>query len=232
MTISIVIPTLNEAENLEALIPYLHRNGDHRLLEIIIIDAAKTKDETPEVIKNLSVKYQKLEHCGRAVQMNAGAKMASGDILYFVHADARPPKTYLNDITESIQSGYALGFFAYQFDSKHPLLRWNAHYTKHDGMFAGGGDQTLFIDKKTFQQLNGFDETYCIMEDFDLIRRVRKAGISYKIVQNPVLISARKYQANNYFKVNFANLIVFTMFRLGFSPITLKKTYRRLLKLN
>ena len=228
--LSIVIPTLNESENLQQLLPLLSQNVDWQETEIIIADSPQSSDHTCQFAEGMHIRYFKAKRGGRAHQMNEASRNAKGEVLYFVHADARPPDTFYQDIWSAMGAGYQLGYFAYKFDSKHPLLCINAYCTKFDGLFAGGGDQTLFIRKEVFHSLNGFSQEFCIMEDFEFIRRIRKQNIPYTIIQNRVLISARKYRLNNYWRVNFSNLVVFLMFHLGYEAETIKKMYGILLK--
>lgn len=92
-----------------------------------------------------------------------------------------------------------------------------------------GGDQTLFITKKLFYSLNGFDEFYIIMEDFDLIVRIRKIA-RFKIMPKSVLVSARKYENKSWVRVQGANFIVFMMFFLKRHPLQMKDAYKKMLE--
>ncbi|MEM8523928.1 MAG: TIGR04283 family arsenosugar biosynthesis glycosyltransferase [Bacteroidota bacterium] len=229
MHLSIIIPTLNERENIQKLIPHLFHNSGLSLVEIIVVDAEKSEDGTAEVAEQAGARVIRCADCSRAVQMNLGASHAAGDVLYFVHADALPPASYVSDIQAAMQEDNDFGFFSYQFDSKKPWLKINSYFTRFDGLFSGGGDQTLFIQKRAFQLLNGFNAKLKIMEDFDLTKRARKKNFSFKIIKNDVLVSARKYDRNPYLWVNFVNLIIFVMYWLGSPSSMIKTVYRRLL---
>jgi GT2 family glycosyltransferase len=109
------------------------------------------------------------------------------------------------------------------------LLKVNAWFTQFNGLLSGGGDQTLFIRKDVFWELGGFDETYCLMEDFELVRRIKKK-YNFKVIPKRILVSARKYEKNSWFRVQVANLIVFGLFFLNHPPSKLKVLYSRLLK--
>ncbi|MEL6719131.1 MAG: TIGR04283 family arsenosugar biosynthesis glycosyltransferase [Bacteroidota bacterium] len=229
MHLSIIIPTLNERNNIQRLIPYLFHNSGLSLVEVIVVDAERSEDGTAEVAEQAGAKVIRCKECSRAIQMNKGAEAAEGDVLYFIHADVLPPTTYVADIQEAVRENYDFGFFSYQFDSKKPWLKINSFFTRFNGLFAGGGDQTLFIRKRAFQLLNGFNPKLKIMEDFDLTKRARKKKFSFTIIKNDVLVSARKYERNPYLWVNFVNLIIFVMYWLGSSSNTMKAVYRRLL---
>jgi len=212
--ISIIIPTLNEEENLAELLPYLQKHKGDKT-EIIVADAYKTTDLTSQICKNNQIKRIECNQCSRAAQMNKGASVATGDILYFVHADARPPSSFYDDINATISDSFDFGIFSYRFDSDSFLLAINARFTKKKGLFTGGGDQSIFMKKETFRRLGYFDTSYCIMEDFKLFHKALKMGLKYKIVTNDVVVSARKYEKNSYLRVNFSNLVAFTMYHLG-----------------
>lgn len=229
MQLSIIIPTFNEARNLQRLLPYLYQHADERLLEILVADSCNSTDDSAAKAMELGAKVICCERVGRANQMNIAAQAAKGDVLYFVHADVLPPPNYLDDIEHTLQKDVDFGCFSYRFDSQHLLLRINAYFTRFDGLFAGGGDQTLFIKREVFKALNGFDENWCIMEDFEFTKRAKRAGYVYEIVPEDAVVSARKYQNNSYLRVTFSNLWVFVMYWLGSSPVRIKARYRKLL---
>ena len=87
-----------------------------------------------------------------------------------------------------------------------------------------GGDQTIFITRELFKALNGYKD-WCIMEEYDLIKRAEEMGSNYKLIQKDVLVSARKYDNTNYFKINFANLLSWLKFRLGVDHRKIKASY-------
>ena len=162
--------------------------------------------------------------------MNFGAAHAIGDILLFLHADVQLPKDFYNQCVLAIKEQYKFGFFAYQFDKKSPLLNFNSKFTTKDGFFAGGGDQCQFFTKDLFKSLNGYNEEFCIMEDFEMIDRVRKQNIPFMIIQSKATVSARKYDRNSWLKVNLINGYVFLKYKLGVHPTKLRKTYKSLLR--
>jgi glycosyltransferase involved in cell wall biosynthesis len=169
--------------------------------------------------------YFKTGKSGRAAQMNTAAKLAKGDILVFIHADVLPPSNFCESINKAISQGYLFGFFAYRFDPSSFMLDINASFTGRKGIFAGGGDQIHFMHKSLYETLNGYDEKYKIMEDFDFTRRVIKAKIPYTIIQDKAIVSSRKYIHNSWLRVNIANLIAFIMFKLNIDSQIIKKYY-------
>lgn len=226
--ISVIIPTLNEAAEIQELIQHLLKNKKNNAVEVIVVDANSVDDTSTLALKSGAKVIKSLE-ASRAHQMNLGAREASGNILYFVHADAVPPSSYTVDITNAINNGNDFGCYRFKFESKNPLLAVNSFFTKFKFLWCRGGDQTLFIKKEVFEKENGFDEQYIIMEDFELVKRLWK---KYKFIILPksVRVSARKYEVNGYFQVNLANLKVFRMFNKGCEPKLLKQKYFELIK--
>jgi rSAM/selenodomain-associated transferase 2 len=229
MRISVIIPTINEQNNIALLIESLKNNGGESVTEIIVVDAGSS-DQTEIVAKNAGAIVIKSPKCGRAVQMNYGAKFATGDILYFVHADTRVPSTFVADIHQAINEGYESGCYRFQFDSDKFMLKINSYFTRFNSLTVRGGDQTLFIARRLFAELNGFDEYYVIMEEYDLLRRLwRRKRSAFKIIPKDVLVSARKYENNSWIRVQFANLVAMTLFRLGTNPVRIARTYKKML---
>jgi rSAM/selenodomain-associated transferase 2 len=226
-TISIIIPTLNEAENIGQIIDYLRQNANASLLELIVVDAQST-DDTEGVARRHGATVVQSPKRSRAAQMNAGAAAAKGTILYFVHADCYPPKTYISDVLDALNQGFPMGCYRYKFDSNAILLKINAFFNRFEPLFCRGGDETLFIEKKIFDALNGFDEHFCIMEEYDFIGRARKQ-FKFKIIPKYALVSARKYETNSWWTVQKANAKVFSMFRKGAAPEEMAATYKSML---
>lgn len=157
--------------------------------------------------------------------MNEAAAKARGDILVFLHADVIPPSTFIKDISDTINEGFSYGYFSYKFEPSSFMLNINALFTHNNGLFAGGGDQIHFMTRELFLQMGGYDESYCIMEDFDFTRRVKKSGKPIKLIKNPAVVSSRKYKNNSWLKVNLLNLIAYFMFKMNFSPKKIRKLY-------
>ncbi len=229
-SISIIIPCFNEAENLSKKLPRITAISEKNIVEIIVVDCLKSSDELENICNPFpNVTYLKSKESGRAIQMNFGAKHAKNDVLLFLHADVSIPENYANLIFDTLKENDA-GFFNYKFDKEGFWMRFNASFVKEKGTFTGGGDQCHFFKKETFNKLNGYNEEYVIMEDFELINRVKKQNISYSIIKTPVTVSARKYEKNSWFKVSLINGYVFLLYKLGASPKRLERGYTRLLR--
>ncbi len=229
MAISIIVPTYNEECTISDQIDYLLKGIEGlSKAEIIIIDGGSS-DETMFKARSKNVTAVRSPSKGRAAQMNYGASIAKNDILYFVHADTQPPLTFVDDILESFTSNYESGCYRYQFkDYPTPLLRINAYCTRFKRIMCRGGDQTLFIKKDLFNELGRFREDYLIMEDYDFIQKLMNRK-SFRVIQKDAFVSARKYDHNGYFQVNFANLVVFMMYFAGASQELMVHAYKNLI---
>jgi len=98
--LSIIIPVLNDEKALQTLLPYLVKYA--RGNEVIVVDANLSQDNSQDLSKSFDIKYVQSKKCGRACQMNEGAKIATGDILMFLHADVLPPSTFVKDIKQAV----------------------------------------------------------------------------------------------------------------------------------
>ena len=225
--LSIIIPTFNEADNIGKLINYLKKNDVNKLTEIIIADAGST-DNTSEIAIKDGAKVLLCPTKGRAAQMNYGASFAGSDILYFVHADCLPPESFLNEIIHAIQNGFEFGRYRTKFDSNKKILKINGWFTRFDWFICYGGDQTLFITKKLFNRIGGFNCDMMMMEDFDIVQRGKQFA-KYRIIEKNVLISARKYDNNSWLKVQLANRTIVNMYKKGAAQNDMVKKYKELL---
>jgi rSAM/selenodomain-associated transferase 2 len=228
MDISIIIPTYNEEEHIGPLVAHLWLNSQGLVREIVVIDGG-SQDNTLNLAAQAGAQAYLSPRKGRAAQMNLGASMVQGSVLYFVHADSFPPATYVQDILEAIQAGYPLGCFRFRFNSNKLLLKINSYCTRFDRIMCRGGDQTLFLLRTVYDDLEGYKDDYLIMEEYDLILRARKK-YPFRIIPKDVMVSARKYDHNGYFRVNLANLTVFMMFFAGFPQLKMVNTYKRMIQ--
>ncbi len=228
---TIIIPAHNEKENLKELLPRLTEFGKDFQMEIIVALSSTTSDGSETLAAEHAVRCIQCKDKGRAVQMNSAANLAKDGILVFLHADVTPPHAFIADITTAIQKGFDAGFFSYHFDKKSVALQINAFFTAKDSFFTGGGDQCLFIKRKVFDALGGFNEKQVLMEDFEFFRRMKKNKVRYTIIKNDLIVSARKYRNNSYIRINLANFLLVLLFKLGYPPKKLKSLHDRLIKM-
>ncbi len=162
---------------------------------------------------------------GRAKQMNLGAKNAKGDIFYFLHADSLPPKNFDSMIIKEVENGNLAGCFKMKFESDHWWLKLAGWLTQFNWRACRGGDQSQFITKALFDELNGFDERYIIYEDNDLINKLY-AKDQFVVIQEEWLItSSRKYQKYGIWKLQYYFWVIYIKKWFGASPEELHQYY-------
>jgi rSAM/selenodomain-associated transferase 2 len=218
--VSVIIPTLNEAKCLLATLEALSTEAPD---EIIVADA-KSSDGTLDIVKNFGA-IRIAPFCrGRAVQMNAGAAIATGDSLLFLHADTRLPGGGIQMIRALLDQNKEVvgGRFRISFDNSSLKYKLIALYTRLAAFSYG--DQSFFVRKTIFDQLNGFDSKV-VFEDVDFYKRLRKAGIT-QILRQKVVTSARRFQKSGFFRQKFINIILTLCVWAGWSnKAYLKRLY-------
>ncbi|MEO5975723.1 MAG: TIGR04283 family arsenosugar biosynthesis glycosyltransferase [Chryseolinea sp.] len=226
--ISIIIPTYNEADRIAKTIKLTYRaNGDHQV-EIIIVDGGST-DDTINIAEQCGATVVKSASKGRAAQMNTGAAIAKHKILYFLHADSIPPNNFTTQILGAYKGGAKSGCFRLAFDYDHWFLKVNAWFTRFNVNAIRFGDQSLFVAKDVFQKSGGFREDLVIMEDQEIIHRIKKFG-KFKVMNDVVLTSARKYLDNGVYRMQGIFYRIWGLYYLGHSQEKLSKLYRKLIK--
>ena len=224
--ITIVIPILNEEKNIGKLLQYLlDSSNPENILEIIVVDGGSSDDS-----KNIVSKFSQITLLnsgkGRAKQMNLGAKHAKGSILYFLHADSFPPKNFDQFIIKKIKKGNNAGCFRMQFNSNHWWLTLASWLTKFNWKVCRGGDQSLFITKNLFEELNGFDENYIMYEDYVIVNELYKRK-DFLVINKKLKTSARLYEKHGIFKLQYHYWTIHLKKWLGADAETLYKYYKK-----
>ncbi len=195
--------------------------------EIIIVDGGSA-DKTVAVAREAGFRCVVSPRKGRAAQMNHGAELAKGEIIYFLHADTLPPPRALPKILKAMEDGVRSGCFRLAFDEPSRLMRFYAWFTRFDLLPFRYGDQSLFVCAQLFRRLGGFREDHVVMEDNEFMRRLRKQS-SFTVMPDRVVTSARKYRENGFVRLQLIFTLIFVMYYLGFGQDTLVSLYRRLI---
>jgi rSAM/selenodomain-associated transferase 2 len=221
--ISAIIITLNEERYVERLLRQLSGDGD---LELIVSDGGSI-DRTGRTARRYT-KHVIVGERGRGVQLNAGASLASGDILWFLHADSVPPDDYKDRIFNALEGhGVAGGAFKLDIDSDCLSLKTISFVAGLRSKLTGipFGDQGLFVKKEIFDKLNGFKDIP-LMEDIDFGRRLKKEG-RVVLLPSGMKTCSRKWQKEGILKTTLRNWVYIILFLTGYSPYKLYQRYYR-----
>ena len=219
VVLSVIIPALNEAENLPASIASAFSSSR---VEVIVVDGGST-DATRAVAEAQGANVI-ASPPGRARQMNAGAAAAAGRVLVFLHADTRLPVGYERQIeTVLARPGVVAGAFPLAFDQLTRSLRliqaaanWRSRYRQ-----LPYGDQALFLERRTFVRMAGYSDLP-VMEDYDFVQRLRREG-SLRLASDPVITSARRWLRTGVWRTTWTHQCMILGWHLGLAPARLAR---------
>lgn len=201
--LSVVVPTLNEAANLEATLASLARPD----VEVIVADGG-SRDATPALAAELGAHVISTPP-GRAAQMNGAARLGQGAVLLFLHADTHLPEDYLAHIFEALMDPHlALGAFRFATDYTGlgmGIITWATHL-RSTFFKLPYGDQGLFMRPDTYAQLGGFPEV-AIAEDLLLVRQARQLG-KIEIVPATAVTSGRRWRRHGVWRTTLINYLI------------------------
>jgi rSAM/selenodomain-associated transferase 2 len=223
MTISVIIPTLNEAHRLPALLARLR--ADAAEIEIIIVDGGST-DGTRDVAATAGARVIASAR-GRGQQLHAGAAAATGEILWFLHADTTYPTGGLRRIEEVLSRDSTVigGNFRLLFDGQDRFSRWLDgfyQWIRKHGVYYG--DSAVFVRRSAYRDLGGI-RPIALMEDFDFNRRMETAGRTSCIADPPLVTSSRRFAGRRPAAIVWGWLKIHLLFYLGVSPDRLARLY-------
>ncbi len=222
---SIVVPVFHEQEGINDLINALNRLDSDRNVEIIIVDGTGERDTLEAIRSNGVIKISSEQ--GRAKQMNAGASIARGEVLIFLHADTELPLQALLRIGSLLEkTEYVGGAFDLTIKSEKRILKAIGAIASFRSRLnrVPFGDQAIFIRREYFNRIGGYKEIP-IMEDVELLRRVRKYGDKIWIFRDPVRTSPRRWEKEGVIHCTLRNWMLQALFWLGVSPEILAKYY-------
>jgi rSAM/selenodomain-associated transferase 2 len=224
--LSIIIPVLNEQSQINEVIEHVNAQDFDGGYEIIVVDGDQHSETLKAVEDQNAICLTRAK--GRGRQMNAGAAGARGDILLFLHADTRLPAGALKKIVCVLENkDYVAGAFDLSIDSDRWFLKYIAARASLRSRLnrIPYGDQAIFIRKNYFDEIGGFKDIP-LMEDIDLMRRIKKAGGRIHIFRDKVVTSARRWEAEGALFTTLRNRIVVLLYYLGVSPHKLAKFYK------
>jgi rSAM/selenodomain-associated transferase 2 len=226
--LSVIVPVLNEAGLIREFVSHLRTRLPDA--EIIVVDGG-SDDGTFETLQDLSrpssLRLLRASR-GRAIQMNAGAQVATGDILLFLHADSSLPADAANSIREQLQDPRTCGgCFRLRFPRRELVYRVSDSLgnVAVDLFGIALGDHGIFCRKDIFFRAGGYP-LVPLMEDAELYRRLKRFG---RIRQLPVAIetSPRRYEELGRYRTTLFYLCILILYLARVSPWVLERCYRR-----
>jgi rSAM/selenodomain-associated transferase 2 len=215
-SVSVIIPVYRDAEALARTLEDLSGS------ELIVCSTPGDDSLTTLRLARSDIVWVEAAR-GRARQMNAGAAVARGDWLVFLHADTCLPRRWQRAIKEADEAGgrFAIGCFRFALDSKSPFARLIEIGVRLRVRLFGlpYGDQALFITREVFEDLGGYDDLP-IMEDVDLVRRARSRGRLFRS-RLPAVTSARRWERDGWIRRTARHLALILLYFYGVPPARL-----------
>lgn len=219
--VCLIIPVLNEANAIAEILASLDQPG----IDVIVVDGG-SEDDTVKLAKSFDFCRVIQSARGRAIQMNAGAKLASNDILVFLHADTFLPDNFLNLLqTDFWQSDKAWGRFNVRLSGGPVMLRVIEFMMNQRSYLTGicTGDQAIFVRRDIFEQLEGF-AALPLMEDIEISRRLKNHSRPFCIKQ-ALTTSSIRWERHGIFKTILLMWRLRLLYFVGVSAVTLASIY-------
>jgi rSAM/selenodomain-associated transferase 2 len=232
MRLSIIVPMLNEARNLPSLLgPLL--SLQQRECEVLLVDGG-SQDDSVGIARSAGFPVI-ISECGRALQMNTGAKAAKGDILLFLHADTQLPELADQMIIKAFdqrdqrptnQRLRQWGRFNVRIAGQHPMLKLIAWMMNWRSAWTGiaTGDQAIFVRAQAFKSIGGFPQQ-ALMEDIEFSKRIKRTSQPICLYQK-VTTSGRRWEARGVWRTIALMWSLRLAYFLGVDPTKLAKRYR------
>lgn len=224
-SISVIIPAYNEAHTINFTLKQLYSQDFSASFEVILVDGDPQR-KTAAAVTDGRVKKIVSER-GRAIQMNTGTRVASGDILLFLHADTVLPEHGLTMIQKACMApktaGGAFDLGIRSEDALFRLVEFGVRL-RYRLTRIPYGDQAIFIRRSVFEGLGGYPEIP-LMEDVALIRSLRASGKHLVQIRHKVSTSARRWQKEGILRCTLRNYILIILYHMGVSPFKLAHYY-------
>jgi rSAM/selenodomain-associated transferase 2 len=225
MQVSIIIPVFNEAASIG---PFLSNLRERTCgAEVIVVDGSST-DGTEQLAQGLCDRVIRNAERSRAKQMNAGAEVATGDVLWFLHADAEVPPGSLNEIARIMRDPKVCGgFFRIRLPSVPAVYRLTDSFAHYAGLLLRMrcGDHGMFCRRTTFFEIGRYPDVP-LMEDVEFFRRLRRCGrIAYS--NKRIAASARRYEKVGPTRLTLAYGLIATLYEFGVPLSRLSQIYQR-----
>lgn len=223
--ISIIIPTLNEEKKIHRVLEQLQECVED--FEVILADGG-SQDGTRAAAASLA-RVHICKKRGRGAQMNEGAGLAKGDILWFLHADSRIEAGSLSAIRSAVEKGAVGGGFSLGFyDADCRFMRFVASSSNSRARRLGliFGDQGMFVKRQVFDRMGGFEEIP-IMEDWAFSRALHSQG-RVSVLSKRLWTSARRFHENGKFKTLMHMHLIKIKYMMGVPPETLVAAYKEI----
>jgi len=223
---SFIIPVWNEEAIISRTIEHVRDLRASGGAEIIVVDGDPA-GRTIKVARHMGVKTA-ISEKGRGIQMNLGASLAEGEILIFLHADTLLPPDALELIETAMADGSCIaGAFDLAIDSERPAFRLIEKAASFRSRMTRipYGDQTIFIRKRDFRDLGGFRDIP-IMEDVEIMRRIKKRMGKICIIERAVMTSPRRWEKEGIVYTTLRNWLLIALYFCGVKPEKLIRFYR------
>jgi len=222
---SIILPVLQEASLINGVIDHLRRLEKNEETEIIVVDGEPEGTTLTAIDRDNVTKLRSPR--GRGRQMNAGAREAQGKILLFLHADTELPLNALGLIAAAmLDKRYVAGAFDLGIRSERMIFRLieSAASLRSRVTRIPFGDQAIFVRKDYFEKVGGYRDIP-IMEDVEIMKRIRKRGDKIVIVGQKVHTSPRRWEKEGILRCTLRNWLLQALYLLGVSPHRFSKLY-------
>lgn len=221
--ISVIIPTLNEAEALPGLLRALAREGETH--EVIVSDGGSA-DTTVASARAAGARVLTAPK-GRGAQLAAGAAAANGEVLWFLHADTKVAYGSMQALLRALGApGVAGGNFRVLFEGEtrfDRFMTWFYGAIRRLGLFYG--DSGIFVRREVYDAIGGM-RTVALMEDYEFVRRLRSAGRVACVRFPPLVTSSRRFRGRHPVAIMGGWLAIHVLYALGASPRLLARLYR------